>query len=561
MNRKITASATLTLAAAIAPFATEAATKTDKPNIVVLFADDISAREFPIYNSSVWSDTHGENTTDETLRAKTPVMDRLAKEGCWISTCWGASVSSPSRAMMMTGRFASTTKWWHNGDCGTYLNAQGKEEKWPLYESSPLQMAKLAQMGGYATYWAEKTQMPYPEKADKYGFDEGCYTPGELAFGAVNTDFTMKTVKDDQGKKLQKIEDSGRLVDTYPQISYYWMPGVALVNDPSCKEKNTMEAWPNTPESKASFGLNSYGPDIATDHIFNFIDRKNKEGKPFFIYHTTHLGHASYDFINPDVNSLWAEAPKVKWTGKKYLRTEPNITGDKGEYNLNNSLAPAGMHSQISYIDYIVWRYMEKFKKMGIDDNTVFIIAADNGSAKYGKGSVECQKGAHIPLIIYAPCLKMTKKGEQDVLANICDILPTVAEIAGVEIPDSYKINGESMLSFLTTKQAEHRDWIYTYKSSQQLIRGDKVLKDGTGVWYDVTARPADLISFPVIKDWSTVSQAHRDQKAELEKLLTKFDNYASEHDGPGGTMGPKTSSKKSKAKAAAAATKAKKKK
>lgn len=31
----------------------------NKPNIAILFADDISAREFPVYGSSVWSKPDG----------------------------------------------------------------------------------------------------------------------------------------------------------------------------------------------------------------------------------------------------------------------------------------------------------------------------------------------------------------------------------------------------------------------------------------------------------------------------------------------------------------------
>jgi len=74
----------------------------EKLNVIVYFADDISAREFPIYGSSVWSKPEGGDTTDPAYRAYTPVMDRMAQEGCWVKTAWAATVCSPSRAMMMT---------------------------------------------------------------------------------------------------------------------------------------------------------------------------------------------------------------------------------------------------------------------------------------------------------------------------------------------------------------------------------------------------------------------------------------------------------------------------
>ena len=53
----------------------------------------------------------------------------IAKDGCMVKTCWAATVSSPSRAMMMTGRYAHLHKWWHNKDIGTYKNEKGKKTR------------------------------------------------------------------------------------------------------------------------------------------------------------------------------------------------------------------------------------------------------------------------------------------------------------------------------------------------------------------------------------------------------------------------------------------------
>ena len=93
----------------------------------------------------------------------------------------------------------------------------------------------------------------------------------------------------------------------------------------------------------------------------------------------------------------------------------------------------------------------------------------------------------------------MTKKGDQDVLADLSDILPTIAEITGVKIPDTYEVNGQSLIPFLTTDKPTHRDWIYTYHMERQFIRSKNVLIGGQGKIYDVSSYPSDLISFPVI--------------------------------------------------------------
>ncbi|MFR9579745.1 MAG: hypothetical protein SNH80_03520, partial [Rikenellaceae bacterium] len=96
------------------------------------------------------------------------------------------------------------------------------------------------------------------------------------------------------------------------------------------------------------------------------------------------------------------------------------------------------------------------------------------------------------------------------------------------------------LIPFLTTDKTTHRDWIYGYRSGQQLIRGDKVMLDGFDKWWDVSSTPEDLISFKQIKDWNSVSAEHRKQKEELEAILPRFNNYATEYNGPGGNGTPK---------------------
>jgi arylsulfatase A-like enzyme len=176
-------------------------------------------------------------------------------------------------------------------------------------------------------------------------------------------------------------------------------------------------------------------------------------------------------------------------------------------------------------------------RELALDQNTIFIFCADNGTWGYGKASPISQKGTHVPLIIYAPWL--TKHGEQDVLVNMCDMLPTIAELGGFKLPANYEINGESLVPFLFGDQPTHREWLYAYKGPMQIIRGSHVLRDGNGKWWDVSARPADLISFPRIDDWSTVSDAHRAERKKLEAILPRFDKHKTEHDAPGVTLPP----------------------
>ncbi|WP_109832440.1 sulfatase-like hydrolase/transferase [Reichenbachiella versicolor] len=509
-------------------------TKKSKPNIIVVFADDISAREFPIYGSDTWSSPEAKNTSDVKYRAKTPVLDKIAKEGCYVKTAWASVVCSPSRAMMMTGRYAHLHKWWENKSIGQYTNEKGKAVAYPFYESSPKTIGAIAKEGGYATIWAGKTQMRGADLS-KFGFDEGVFTPGPLKQTRLEpnsfTDFRVEIVKENGHKRILNM-DTGEEMDTYAQNSWYWKPHVMLMNHPSSKGKK-YEWWPNTPESKEAYGTHTYGPDVELDFILDFMERKTNDKMPFFVYHTTHLGHDAMNFVNPKETSKWPGTPKIKWTGKEYVRTQPKITGDNGNYDTHGTITEPGIHTHINYLDYQMWQYLNKLDDLGIMDNTIIIFCADNGTGKYGKNSPDIQKGVHVPFMVYAPGLGMTKKGFQDVLVNIADVLPTVAELAGVDIPADYEMNGVSLIPFLTTNKPTHREWIYGYKGSMQIIRNDILLKDGRDKWYDVRENPKDLISFPQITDWNMASSDLKQEKEKLLNILPQFDKFDEEQHGP----------------------------
>jgi len=502
----------------------------EKLNVIVYFADDISAREFPIYGSSVWSKPEGGDTTDPAYRAYTPVMDRMAQEGCWVKTAWAATVCSPSRAMMMTGRYAHRHKWWDNKDKGEYIDDTGKRTVWPLYESSPLQLGHLAQKAGYGTYWAGKTQMTGDLK--RYGYDEGCFTPGNLADkDNPYTDFKLAMKKID-GEQVMVNCDTGKPVDTYLQHGWYWFPHIRLMNDPSAPGQFSW--WPNSPESKKTFGLNTYGPDVELNFVFKFMERQKAKDKSFFIYHTTHLGHDAFDWLHPESESKWPGTPVIQWNGVGYTRTAPNVTGDNGVYDTHGTITESGIHSHVNYIDYQMGCYLEKLKQMGIEKNTLIIVAADNGTSSYGKRSPDRQKGCHVPFIVYAPGQHLTKQGEQDILLNLSDVLPTLAEVMDCPIPTDYEINGQSFWPWLTTDQPVHRDWIYSYSQQMQLVRGTRVMKDGLGKWWDVTETPNDLISFRQITDWEGEPKSLRAERNRLLETIKPFDLHATEHDAPG---------------------------
>jgi arylsulfatase A-like enzyme len=125
----------------------------DKPNIVLILADDVSADMFSCYGQKG--------------SAKTPNIDRIAKEGVQFKTCFAPAICAPSRALFMTGVYANRTGVFRN-DMWAF-DSRGK-----LFTDRP-SWSKLLQDGGYETAIAGKWHCGSREPWDEnVGFDEYC---------------------------------------------------------------------------------------------------------------------------------------------------------------------------------------------------------------------------------------------------------------------------------------------------------------------------------------------------------------------------------------------------
>ena len=137
--------ATIVLAATVC-----AQSSTDKPNILLIYVDDMGFGDLGCYGSETGSET------------KTPNMDRLATDGIrFTNFLTAANVCSPSRAAMLTGRYPTR--------CGLPVCPNGKRKLWNEHVGLPqdeITIAEMLQAKGYATAAFGKWHLG---EADLYG--------------------------------------------------------------------------------------------------------------------------------------------------------------------------------------------------------------------------------------------------------------------------------------------------------------------------------------------------------------------------------------------------------
>jgi arylsulfatase A len=138
-------------AIAAAPLIGSAHRGRERPNLILLMADDLSARELSCYGNR----DHA-----------TPNLDALARSGVRVETCWATPLCSPTRAELMTGRYGFRTGWYHNG-----MKPAAESPQAHLAQSN-LTFAQLLKAAGYATAICGKWQLN--GTVAEHAFDESC---------------------------------------------------------------------------------------------------------------------------------------------------------------------------------------------------------------------------------------------------------------------------------------------------------------------------------------------------------------------------------------------------
>jgi len=179
-----------------------------------------------------------------------------------------------------------------------------------------------------------------------------------------------------------------------------------------------------------------YGPEMLHEFVVDFI-RRHKDG-PCFVYYTSLLTHAPRE-----------PTPDPERPGKRQ---------------------PGNLKTNIEYLDHLMGKLVRAIEEMRLGRKTVVLFVGDNGTGGKGKGTVT-ELGVRVPFIAWGPGIVKPAKGAERALGDLTDILPTLAELAGAELPRDTAFDGKSLLGLLRGETTSHREWIYSFLDDGRILR------------------------------------------------------------------------------------------
>ncbi|MDA3925711.1 MAG: sulfatase-like hydrolase/transferase [Kiritimatiellae bacterium] len=196
-----------------------------------------------------------------------------------------------------------------------------------------------------------------------------------------------------------------------------------------------------------------YSTDLITDHAVNFIEG-NKDN-PFILY----IAH---------------EAPHYPYQG----RLDPPRYTERGRGN--DPVTLKVYKEMIEVMDENVGRVVQAVVDAGLDKQTAIFFLSDNGPFSIGsagplrgkKGQI-MEGGHRVPAIAYWPG-KIEAGRVSNLTAMGADLLPTMAAIGEVPLPEGVKLDGINLLPHLIeNKQLTPRPLFWGVKGKIAVRQGD----------------------------------------------------------------------------------------
>lgn len=245
--------------------------------------------------------------------------------------------------------------------------------------------------------------------------------------------------------------------------------------------------------------------DDLTDHAIEFINRHREE--PFFIYLPYNTPHSPM------------QVPDQYWDRFKDRSIVPDpVEANAKKQNLVHTRAALAMCENI---DDNVGRLIKHLEKTGLADDTIVVYFADNGpNGSRFNGGLRGRKGSTHEGGLRSPCLiryprKIRGGTEVNRIAAAIDLLPTLADFAGIELDSPKPLDGISIAPLLRSDDVDWADRvILSAWNNKVTARSDRFRMQLAGGLYDIEQDPRES------KD---VTQRHPEVAAKLGEMMKQF--------------------------------------
>ncbi|MEM7811264.1 MAG: arylsulfatase [Planctomycetota bacterium] len=260
-----------------------------------------------------------------------------------------------------------------------------------------------------------------------------------------------------------------------------------------------------------------YIVDDLTERAMSYMEDHRDE--PFFIYLPYNTPHSPMQ-----VPDRWWE----KFRDMELTQDHPKKKREK----IDHTRAALAMCENI---DWNVGRVLSKLEELGLEEDTIVLYFSDNGpngdrwngGMRGRKGSTD-EGGVRSPLFVRWPA-RIPPRTEVAEISSAMDLLPTLAEAAGVDAGATKPLDGVSLLPLLTGEEAawEPRTLVQHWKGKVS-VRTQRHRLDHTGRLYDIVDDPSQLVeineSLPDVVD-SLTAVADRFRTEMLSEYGPKFDD------------------------------------
>ena len=394
---------------------------TSRPNIVILFADDLGYGDLGSYGHPA---------------IRTPNLDRLASEGQrWTDFYAPSPVCSPSRGALLTGRLPERT-----GLYGKRIGVLFPNDTVGGLPDSEITLGELLSDAGYATAVVGKWHLgDQPEfYPTRHGFDSWFGIPYSNDMNwEVGYDFDERLAAMADGKTdFSEDREAKRAAYFDPKVEYWNVPLIRTRATPDGYADEIVERPADQPTVTLRY----------TREAVSFIEENasSREGsEPFFLYVPYTMPHTplfrSDEFVGRSLGGYYGDV--------------------------------------IEEIDASVGEIVAALERSGLSDNTLVVFTSDNGPwlsmnlhggtaglLNNGKGTTY-EGGMRVPGIFWWP--GTIEPGVTSEIGSATDLFATAAALAGVALPDDRDYDSLDLSEVLLRDGASPRSEVPFYRSGE----------------------------------------------------------------------------------------------